>query len=150
MAPLQGRSTLRQPQSDEQLGMEVRLMKCPKCLKQMETIGYEGISIDRCTDCKGLWFDALEHERLLEMRGSESLDNGHPRLGKKGNKIEKITCPKCTGALMVEMVDMHQPHIWYEKCHICGGAYFDAGEFTDLKEKSLSDIFKRLFHKPRN
>ena len=125
-------------------------MYCPKCLKRMEQITVEGITVDRCLECKGLWFDALEHERLLEVAGSEIIDVGNPKIGKKLNHLEKITCPKCKGSLMVEMVDMEQPHIWYEKCHVCNGAYFDAGEFTDLKEKNLTDVLKRLFARGRN
>lgn len=124
-------------------------MNCPKCLKKMESITYNTVTVDRCVECKGIWFDALEHQQLLDVRGSESIDIGNRRTGRKNNKIEKITCPKCKGALMVDMVDLHQPHIWYEKCHVCSGAYFDAGEFTDLKEKNLSDILKRIFAKAR-
>jgi Zn-finger nucleic acid-binding protein len=47
------------------------------------------------------------------------------------------------------MVAPDQPHIEYESCGTCFGAYFDAGEFTDLKEHSLSDVVRRLVRKVR-
>ena len=115
----------------------------------MESVTYEMITIERCVACQGLWFDALEHKKLLAMSGSEAIDTGDAQVGRRYNMVEKITCPKCKGALMIEMVDLEQPHIWYEKCSVCHGAYFDAGEFRDLKEKNLSDLLKRIFGKGR-
>jgi Zn-finger nucleic acid-binding protein len=45
---------------------------------------------------------------------------------------------------MDKIEDLDQPHIWIENCAVCGGIFFDAGELTDLKEKTLSDWFKRF------
>jgi Zn-finger nucleic acid-binding protein len=45
---------------------------------------------------------------------------------------------------MVKMVDSKQRHIWYETCDSCNGSFFDAGEFRDLSELSISDFFKGL------
>jgi Zn-finger nucleic acid-binding protein len=41
-----------------------------------EEVAYRRIEIDRCTDCKGIWFDALEAEMLAAMAGSELIDVG--------------------------------------------------------------------------
>jgi Zn-finger nucleic acid-binding protein len=38
---------------------------------------------------------------------------------------------------MLRMVDAQQPHIWYETCEECGGSFFDAGEFRDLKRHNF-------------
>ena len=35
-------------------------------------------------------------------------------------------------------------HIWFETCGDCHGSFFDAGEFRDLSELTVSDFFKRL------
>jgi hypothetical protein len=40
-------------------------MKCPKCGSDMEEEHLEGIEVDRCTICKGLYFDHGELETLL-------------------------------------------------------------------------------------
>ena len=89
-----------------------------------------------------------EHEHLKQMAGSEAIDSGDPAQGKQQNEQGDIDCPRCT-AKMVKMVDVEQPHIWYEMCSTCGGVYFDAGEFTDFKNLTVADTFKRLFAKPR-
>lgn len=114
----------------------------------MEKVEYNTIEVDRCTNCKGIWFDMLEAEQLKEMRGSEKIDIGDPEIGEKYNKIDKVNCPKCN-TLMAKMVDNNQPHIWYESCDICYGMFFDAGEFSDYKEENILDFFKDILQKPR-
>jgi len=47
----------------------------------MEKIEFHSLVIDRCTDCKGMWFDMLEAEQLKEVAGSEQIDIGDPKEG---------------------------------------------------------------------
>lgn len=114
----------------------------------MESLTYATVEVDRCTECRGLWFDMLEKEELKSMQGSESIDAGDPQVGKQFNHIDRIECPKCR-TMMIRMVDLEQPHIWYESCPVCYGSFFDAGEFKDYKEETLTDSIKRLFVRER-
>ena len=42
-------------------------MDCPKCHSTMEEITYgRNMTIDRCTNCKGIWFDLGEAETLKD------------------------------------------------------------------------------------
>ena len=123
-------------------------MNCPKCSADMEKVVYSNIEVDRCTDCKGLWFDLLEHVELKAMSGSEAIDIGDPEVGRKFNRIEDIKCPVCT-TQMIKMVDREQHHIWYESCPSCYGVFFDAGEFTDYKEDSFIDFVRDVFTRER-
>jgi hypothetical protein len=43
-------------------------MKCPKCGHDMETNILEGIDVESCTFCKGVYFDRSEIESLLLRR----------------------------------------------------------------------------------
>ena len=124
-------------------------MNCPKCNSAMEKVDYHSLIIDRCTGCKGIWFDMLEAEHLKEIKGSEQIDIGDAVLGEQYNKMENIKCPKCH-TLMGKMVDNDQPHIWYESCDVCYGVFFDAGEFRDYKEEGIVDFFKDIINKPRH
>lgn len=119
-------------------------LNCPKCQGTLEQVVYATIEVDRCTDCKGIWFDSLEAQKLKEIKGSESLDVGDPKTGKKFNQKRDIKCPKCQ-TTMTKMVDLHQSHIFYEKCPICYGIWFDAGEFKDYKEENLFEMIKNVF-----
>ncbi len=123
-------------------------MKCPKCNEALEVVEYAGIKVDRCVACKGIWFDMLEHEHLKAIEGSESIDVGNAATGRKFNEKERVDCPVCH-TRMIPMVDHEQPHIWYEACPVCYGVFFDAGEFSDHKEKTVLDFFRDLFARER-
>ena len=123
-------------------------MNCPKCSADMQLVIYEGIGVERCTKCRGLWFDMLEHEHLAAIEGSEAIDLGSDELGERFNNVDDIDCPKCSSP-MLKMVDANQPHIWYEGCPDCFGVFFDAGEFRDYREKTVLDFFRDIFTKER-
>jgi uncharacterized protein len=114
----------------------------------METVTVSDVDVDRCTGCGGLWFDMLEHEKLRHVKGSETIDTGDPKRGREQSQKGDIDCPNCH-ARMVKMVDHEQPHIWFEQCSVCGGTYFDAGEFKDFKSHTIGDFFRRLRARPR-
>ena len=118
-------------------------LDCPKCGAWMESVAFGGAVVNRCVSCKGLWFDAREHEHLKEVEGSEVIDT--PKSAKAVGKVAgKIKCPVCH-TQMIEMTDHQQPHLKFESCTVCYGAFFDAGEFTDYKDVTLVESIKRLF-----
>jgi len=121
---------------------------CPKCGGDMQAVEYDGIEVNRCVGCSGLWFDMLEHEHLKAIEGSESIDLGSARDGRNYDRVDHIDCPVCKTQL-IRMVDRSQPHIHYEACTSCYGVYFDAGEFRDYKERTVIDFFRDLFTKER-
>jgi len=118
-------------------------MRCPKCRCDMAQINIDGTIIDRCTSCSGIWFDEGELETLNNPQAAKAIDTGEAGLGKQYNVIDNYRCPRC-GGHMEKKVDAQQRHIWYETCLECNGAFFDAGEFRDLAQVTISDFFKRL------
>jgi Zn-finger nucleic acid-binding protein len=124
-------------------GAQRQAMTCPKCISPMVEVSFHGITVERCTSCQGLWFDEFKKEELEKLHGAEALDIGAAAVGRVFNKVDMIDCPHC-GTRMIRMVDLKQPHIWFEHCKLCGGSFFDAGEFRDLKSHSLADFFRGL------
>lgn len=120
-------------------------MQCPKCQSAMEDKTYGAkITIQRCSQCHGLF---CKPHVLSEMReewmADAVLDVGDPRIGKQYDKIEDINCPECDSKM--DMIsDPDQSHIWLESCPSCEGIFLDAGEFTDLKYKTLADKVRTL------
>ena len=45
---------------------EEHWMHCPKCGMEMVEISFEGIKVDKCTACLGIFFDNGEVEQLVE------------------------------------------------------------------------------------
>ncbi len=123
-------------------------MICPKCDEYMEIVKFQLVEVNRCTFCKGIWFDSLVKEHLKNLKGSESIDIGDKKTGEQFDKITNLKCPNCY-AKMINMVDIHQSHIRFESCTLCYGAFFDAGEFKDYKDDNILSYFKSIFAQER-
>jgi Zn-finger nucleic acid-binding protein len=123
---------------------EPRNLKCPKCAAAMETVAFHDIHVDRCTACRGLWFDALEKDHLDELEDSASIDIGQP--GADSATVVKMNCPVCH-TRMIEMVDQKAPTIHFESCKVCYGLFFDAGKYREHKEHQTVGFFRDLFHR---
>jgi len=124
-------------------------MRCPKCRADMQQIDIQGTEVDRCNHCHGIWFDAGEMEDILNKQLATEIDTGDHKQGKEYNVIVDYCCPRC-GGNMDQRVDQQQKHIWYETCDNCSGSFFDAGEFLDLSQRTVSDFFKGLITAKRN
>ena len=118
-------------------------MQCPKCDAEFEKVVFHDIEVDRCTGCRGLWFDMLEKEDLVKIKGSESIDVGPDQVGESYDLQRDINCPVCHQK-MIPMVDKDQFHIHYESCATCYGTFFDAGEFRDLKDQTVAERFSQM------
>lgn len=45
---------------------DLHWMHCPKCGHEMTTTGLEGVEIDVCADCGGIFLDAGELDKIVE------------------------------------------------------------------------------------
>lgn len=127
---------------------ESQPIRCPACTSSMEQVTFGGISVERCLHCKGLWFDAREQEKLREVKGAEAIDTGAKTetAGQAPKRSGKRKCPVCHTQMIV-MTDPGQPHLQFESCTVCYGAFFDAGEFRDYKEVTLVESVRSLFRR---
>lgn len=48
-------------------------MKCPKCGYDLVAVHYETLTIDRCTQCGGVWLDPGELEQLRSLQSANVL-----------------------------------------------------------------------------
>ncbi len=123
-------------------------MDCPKCdgAMQEHTTTLQGaVTIDRCADCGGMWFDNGEAEKLKGDWMSDFLDSGDRAVGKTQNLNTEINCPRCKKQ-MDTVKDPDQQHITYEayKEH---GMFMDAGEIADYKNETLIESFMKVINK---
>jgi Zn-finger nucleic acid-binding protein len=117
---------------------------CPKCNSPMEQVKVEATQVDRCTSCRGLWFDALEDQDIRGAEAAENLDTAaEPPKPVKGDK-STVNCPRCK-TRMFRMVDRMGRRIQYESCPQCHGKFLDAGEFRALEPRSITDTMRRMF-----
>lgn len=126
-------------------------MKCPKCAGEMEqvTLGDPTTdgpqTVDRCAACGGMWFDNVEHEHLARSEAlAGQVDRGADMQTAALNAKRDIRCPACD-VRMIPMSVPKQPHIQFERCPVCHGSYFDAGELRDLSQLTVSEWATNLF-----
>ena len=117
-------------------------MQCPKCEATMEAIDFKGIEVDRCSGCKGIWFDLKEAELLLREEGAEVIDDGDEFVGARFNEMRDINCPKCRVPMSM-LSETNDAGVIYEICPRCYGAFYDAGEFSDYLEERIVEQFSR-------
>lgn len=119
-------------------------MNCPKCKAEMEQIQICEIEIDRCSRCRGIWFDQQEQDQIQCGRGTHKADVGHQAIGEHYNQLRDIQCPRCHVAMQEKELRRGRIPIQIEACPQCGGSYFDAGEFRDFAEPTIMEFAKDL------
>lgn len=102
-------------------------MHCPHCkndkLVQM-THHSSGVVLDVCKLCKGLWFDAGELDRVLNVAAKDL------RPPSREEQPPSALCPKCHRP----MATFHYPQTMatIDMCRECQGIWLDAGEFQEI------------------
>ena len=59
-------------------------MNCPKCHGDMRSYERNGVTVEQCSDCRGLFLDRGELERLVEAEGSFYREPAKPRYDERG------------------------------------------------------------------
>jgi Zn-finger nucleic acid-binding protein len=77
---------------------EVVILICPKCGGEMRSYERNGVVVDQCTECRGIFLDRGELEKLVdaegrhysgEERGRQSYE-GKPKKSKKRSFLENM------------------------------------------------------------
>lgn len=57
-----------------------RRLRCPACSGPMDLFDRQGVEIERCAECRGVWLDRGELEKLIswETNHSHKSDYEHP------------------------------------------------------------------------
>ena len=120
-------------------------MKCPKCkVENLKEIKINGIKIDRCEHCGGLWFDKYELKITRDHR-DKNLSWLDFDLWKDENKLvvsgRSINCPRDEKPLF--KIKCKNTDVMVDVCLECHGVWLDKNELdkiiSALKEKINSE-----------
>jgi uncharacterized protein len=50
-------------------------MKCPTCQIELKMADRQGVEIDYCPQCRGVWLDRGELDKIIERAGSEGFSS---------------------------------------------------------------------------
>jgi len=118
---------------------------CPRCRQKMLKKEYEGVSIDICEKCGGIWMDKDELYHVLEKREEKFSHQQQEEVTpeeiippRPGDLIPELNCPLC-GALMQRFAFGYSSGIILDRCPNGDGVWLDKGELEKVqiyKEKS--------------
>ena len=96
----------------------------------MNVFPVEGVAVERCSSCSGIWFDARELSQLLEQ---DARQVALLRRGRDNQQLEgkKGVCPRDGSELLRAYSSINQSVI-IDACADCRGIWLDGGEFEKL------------------
>ena len=107
---------------------------CVKCNSILDRATFQGLEVDLCPECGGLWLDRgeitraarLPENELSRLRAQLQGSSGPPPVPTEN----KAPCPACDGQL--SEVVLGTVHVDY--CDSCHGIFLDRGELEDAIE----------------
>ncbi|NQZ01626.1 MAG: zf-TFIIB domain-containing protein [Bdellovibrionales bacterium] len=98
--------------------------------EKFKEYNHQGVVIDFCHNCKGLWFDKAE----LSLYTSTGEDI--PELEKVLSSAKKteMICPRCPEVHLVEMNYHPDEPLLIDYCQNCHGVFLDKKEIVHLQE----------------
>ena len=104
---------------------------CVKCNSILDRATFQGLEVDLCPKCGGLWLDRGEITRAAQLPEKELARLRNLLRGSSGPPpvptANKAPCPACEGQL--SEVLLGQVHVDY--CGTCHGIFLDRGELED-------------------
>jgi serine/threonine protein kinase/Zn-finger nucleic acid-binding protein len=111
--------------------------RCGKCGGNFSAFFLDGLIVDRCTSCRGVWLDQGEMERLLGAGpGVRAPDTG-PQGKYERAPLDELhgSCPSCKIGLRRFAVPNKPASL--EICPNCHGTWFDQGELRLLEDENV-------------
>jgi Zn-finger nucleic acid-binding protein len=109
-------------------------MKCPRCAKDtLKEVKSKKITLDKCVECEGLWFDKGEIAAVSEA-AAELME-----IPKDAAHADTV-CPRCVKPLFT--FKYPDTDIVVDMCRECAGIWLDKGEFNNImitRQKLISE-----------
>jgi len=124
-------------------------MKCPKCEQELVRGEAEGLELDVCPGCRGIWFDEGELRQAKDL-ANENLNWMDFALWKDEDAFQirpGTACPRCEGPMgSLEYADTG---VQIEACPTCRGVWLDAKDLEQivraLEDELVGKPAKELF-----
>lgn len=113
-------------------------MDCPRCNVPLRTNTHEGIEVDGCPQCEGLWLDHPELDQL-----EDAVMDDDPAKGTMVYALRPsdISCPKCAGPMRT--FNYRAYNLPIDECASLHGFWLDKGEekrVLELMEQRIKDL----------
>ena len=113
-------------------------MDCPRDGVTLEIKDHEGIEVDSCPQCEGMWLDHPELDQLEDTRFDEDDSKGTVAYALRASDI---ACPQCSGPMRT--FNYRAYDLPLDVCEAEHGFWLDKGEETrvlELMDKRIKDL----------
>lgn len=115
--------------------------RCGKCGGRFHSMFLEGMILDRCATCRGIWFDYAEIQRLVGVPSEKRKPGAESRPSFPAPLDPLLgSCPSCRVGLRAFAVPDARASI--EVCPLCLGVWFDHGEVALLERDDVVRWFR--------
>lgn len=104
----------------------VTSIACARCFEPMAAQHVDGVTVDTCSRCGGMWLDRDEPAKLAAARSLPV--QPVPREDVQFRREGQRECPRCNELLKVHTVD----GVRVDACPTCRGMFLDPGELKAL------------------
>lgn len=115
-------------------------MKCPRDGTHLARVIVDGVEIDKCHKCDGIWCDRGEMDRLRDRKITEVEELLEEKYGspsfQEGKTAGHMRCPRCgeEARLMEHSVSYGRP-VRIDRCEKCFGVWLDDRELNAIVEE---------------
>jgi hypothetical protein len=116
---------------------------CPKCDSRLVILDFEGIEIDVCAKCRGMWFDSGELEQVMEQTGSHPGEHLRILETAPGDTAApgRCLCPRCDAGLDTFSASAAGGEsLLLDRCPRGHGIWFDENELRDFLAGLPSEV----------
>lgn len=125
-------------------------MNCVACGEPMLALELEGVEIDHCLACGGIWLDADELDILTGQEKEVQHILERPAVQSSQHKSSR-RCPIC-GKKMEEFRPSSDSQLYLDRCPKQHGLWFDKGELSQVvqlfdtpQSQKVSLLLKNMF-----
>jgi Zn-finger nucleic acid-binding protein len=120
------------------------IQMCPACGETLVTFELEGIEIDQCQKCGGIWLDSGEIDEILGRAGGSVRELSDAVKAADEPAQEKRKCVRCRAGLKAVTFR----GVALDRCPYGHGVWFDKGELAEIVKADTGEVagfLKELF-----
>ena len=121
-------------------------MQCPRADGELKEVEVEGVKVDICASCGGVWFDANELEKFdeaVEEAGQKLLELMAQYQSATIDYGQTLKNPKLPEIDLVRRYYSPKQQIEIDECPVTGGIWLDAGELAKIRELFPTDADRK-------
>ena len=125
-------------------------LHCPKCPGVLKEVAVDGIKVDICWICEGIWFDTGELEKVIQNDTRNLKLDNLGRAEMDGIEFADIKgkindrpgpCPRCTDETQLQRQPYDpNPKLEIDVCPHGHGLWLDGGEVQLLRNRTLANV----------